>query len=151
MLVQIHQSKTVLSDILNALMEYWLFIKQDSLAPTDPTALSTTAKSIDRPTCDNCGVAGDFRAKCWAAGGGAEGKALKWWKAPKGKEPRTKVAATTTASPSIDIQSSANISHTNTVAPTAAATTTAYTPLETYCLGDFMVNNLDCDGKILEW
>jgi len=28
------------------------------------------------------------KAKCWAAGGGQEGKGPKWWKVPKSKEPR---------------------------------------------------------------
>ena len=86
-LVQLHQTKTVLSDIVNALMEYWLFLNWDKAKRvTNLTALAISAS--DCSLYNNYRKLNHTKAKCWAAGGGQEGKGPKWWKVPKSKEPR---------------------------------------------------------------
>ncbi|KIK54469.1 hypothetical protein GYMLUDRAFT_131495, partial [Collybiopsis luxurians FD-317 M1] len=46
--------------------------------------------------CDNCKWAGHVKAKCWARGGGSEGKAPHWYHAPKGMEPIAVTSASAT-------------------------------------------------------
>lgn len=47
MLVQLHQTKTVLSEVTAALMEYWLFLNRDTGGTAiDPTALSATTRNV---------------------------------------------------------------------------------------------------------
>ncbi|KAJ3764799.1 hypothetical protein FB446DRAFT_709997, partial [Lentinula raphanica] len=40
--------------------------------------------------CDNCKRSGHIKKNCWARGGGSEGKAPRWYNAPKGLEPNAK-------------------------------------------------------------
>ncbi|KAF9264132.1 hypothetical protein L218DRAFT_251846 [Marasmius fiardii PR-910] len=154
LVVQLHQGKTNLDELTAALREYWIFIHRDDLASipsTDPTALATTSKSkpnIDaKPTCQNCGVPGHSHDNCWAAGGGKEGKAPKWWKAPKGKEPRV---APQVAVSQYSQQQPVAMTSASTTSPTAASVV-SYTPLETYALGDISPTDLDCIRRTLDW
>ncbi|KAJ3859532.1 hypothetical protein EV359DRAFT_68074, partial [Lentinula novae-zelandiae] len=133
-LVQVHQSKKVLSEVTAALVEYWTFLTRDNdpSAP-DPTAYSTATALVPAVPvliCDNCGAQGHSKFKCWAAGGGKEGQGLKWWRAPKGKEPRIGKAPTVA---STSYQQSQAVPQ---PAPTTAAIA-AYTPMETYTIGKF--------------
>lgn len=124
MLVQVHQSKTNLAEVNTALREYWAFTHRDDLTATDPTALNATQtnRNTNVPICENCGRRGHNGPRCWAAGGGLEGKGPKWYRAPKGKEPRSTVAAATAP-------------EATTTPPVAGMA--AMSPLETYAIGDF--------------
>lgn len=126
-LVQAHQSKSKLEDVVAALMEYWMFVNRDkAITVADLSALAALLSGTSTPNnspikfvCSNCNHTGHTDMWCWAAGGGMEGKGPKWYKAPKGKEPITSESTVTNSSAAI---------------PTAAAVIDL-TPIETFALG----------------
>lgn len=70
--------------------------------------------------CDNCKRAGHTVKNCWAKGGGSEGKAPRWYNAPKGMEP-TRTSAT--------VASTSQVTNPSPIPPTTAAAV--------YDFGDF--------------
>lgn len=85
-IIQAHGGKSY-NDMINALIDYDLMIKSTRAKTTssNPTALATTHGS--GIICDNCQRNGHSKKNCWAKGGGSEGKAPRWYHAPKGLEP----------------------------------------------------------------
>ncbi|GAV99168.1 retrotransposon Ty1-copia subclass [Lentinula edodes] len=79
---------------------------------------SVQAPDKNRPTCTNpnCRKVGHTIQKCWAKGGGAEGKGPNGWRFNKNNEPNR------------------NQNPGNAVAATASTSTSTETPLETYVL-----------------
>ncbi|KAJ3729312.1 hypothetical protein C8R42DRAFT_637576 [Lentinula raphanica] len=85
---------TTTSDGAPALVEYDMMVESalpSSANTTAPNALAVPSRSSSGGVvCDNCKRVGHTKKNCWAKGGGSEGKAPRWYNAPKGMEPSPK-------------------------------------------------------------
>ncbi|KAJ6456349.1 hypothetical protein C8R47DRAFT_1248874 [Mycena vitilis] len=79
-----------LGDVLGMLNEYWdmRYKKAAEAAAAGAVASALAASVPSGMSCGNCLSNGHTKEACWALGGGREGQAPHWWRAPKGKEPR---------------------------------------------------------------
>ncbi|KAF5387206.1 hypothetical protein D9757_006882 [Collybiopsis confluens] len=101
------------------LIEYDMMVESANHTPEStmvPNALMTSGRSSI--VCDNCKRTGHVKKNCWAHGGGSEGKAPRWYRAPKGMEPST---ASTFSSDNSPAASVAAVSVTATPVTAAAA------------------------------
>ncbi|KAJ3764905.1 hypothetical protein FB446DRAFT_709900, partial [Lentinula raphanica] len=77
-----------------ALVEYDMMVESASPSLTTSVAPNTLAipsrSSSGGIVCNNCKRVGHSKKNCWAKGGGSEGKAPRWYNAPKGMEPTPK-------------------------------------------------------------
>ncbi|KAF5346276.1 hypothetical protein D9757_014842 [Collybiopsis confluens] len=94
------------SDLKRTLIEYDMMVESTNavgLETVIPSALAVPGAIV----CDNCNRNGHTKKGCWARGGGREGFAPRWYKAPKGMEPSGKtltsstVAATSSEDPPV--------------------------------------------------
>ncbi|KAF5346552.1 hypothetical protein D9757_014186 [Collybiopsis confluens] len=122
-------------DLKRHLIEYDMMVESvnhTAKSTTVPNALMTSAQSPI--VCDNCKRTGHVKKNCWAHGGGSEGKAPRWYRAPKGMEPS---AASTSSSD-------------NSLAASAAAISVAAAPVTAAAaLYDFSDTEPEGMGKLL--
>lgn len=80
--------------VQEALRQYWDIALKDKWEAQHEEGKSGVSDALATHTgrkvirCLNCKRNGHSIERCWAAGGGQEGKAPQGWKAPMGKEPK---------------------------------------------------------------
>ncbi|CAK5282848.1 unnamed protein product [Mycena citricolor] len=89
--LQVH---SVVAHLVQHLREWWdLVWKKRVEEDATGTPANALADGYNTRGCENCGVQGHDQRGCWAKGGGKEGHAPGWWKAPRGKEPSPELVA----------------------------------------------------------
>ncbi|KAF5358872.1 hypothetical protein D9757_012294 [Collybiopsis confluens] len=93
-ILQTHGARSY-SDLKRTLIEYNMMVESTNavgLETVIPSALAIPGTIV----CDNCNRNGHTKKGCWARGGGREGFAPRWYKAPKGMEPSGKTSTSST-------------------------------------------------------
>ncbi|CAK5276454.1 unnamed protein product [Mycena citricolor] len=146
------------------LRDWWEMVWLKKINEED-TKDSTKALTIHAPTnpggattCTACGGTHHQRV-CWARGGGKEGQAPSWWKAPRGKEPNPMLVAahrqakearqaTSSNYPNTHAMLSPPVNYTQAIPTT---TTAAFSnPITTYALATHLNSDeLDVEDHLL--
>ncbi|KAF5367205.1 hypothetical protein D9757_012230 [Collybiopsis confluens] len=94
-ILQTHGARSY-SDLKHTLIEYDMMVESTNAVGSEtviPSALAVPGAIV----CDNCNRNGHTKKGCWARGGGREGFAPRWYRAPKGMEPSGKTSTSSTA------------------------------------------------------
>ncbi|KIK50187.1 hypothetical protein GYMLUDRAFT_253205 [Collybiopsis luxurians FD-317 M1] len=100
------------SDLKCALLEYDMMVESANSSATSSVtsnALVVSGKTNNSVVCNNCRHMVHVKAKCWACGGGSEGKGPCWYTAPKCMELTTTISAVTVESTSVPAIAAATI------------------------------------------
>ncbi|CAK5280774.1 unnamed protein product [Mycena citricolor] len=85
------QMYKVVADLVQHLRKWWDIVwkrrVEDEGVGTPLNTTNAMTINVSASACSNCGVNGHSDKACWAKGGGKEGQAPGWWKAPRRMEP----------------------------------------------------------------